>query len=247
MTSGGQPGTPVAIAARALVLLAAAGACVLAALLVRGEDVAPPLAYACPMHPEARAAAPGACPICGMSLALAAAPPAIAADDLTTVTSLVIARDLVGPAWTDGPGMLRALFYRDEVPLLVPGEMARFEPASGGAGKARYAGVIGPGVDPATVAVSFVLTSGAAGQGVGRLELASRNGKALVVPYRSVIRSPPGPYVLAVAPDGRTLVPRPVILGRVFVGFATVVAGVGEGDRLVGDLASLYDADWRGR
>jgi heavy metal-binding protein len=57
------------LAIRVLVLAAAAAAVAASALLSRSgaPGVAGP-GWGCPMHPEVRAAAPGACPICGMAL-----------------------------------------------------------------------------------------------------------------------------------------------------------------------------------
>jgi hypothetical protein len=138
-------------------LLAVAAAALAAAVAIGlgGRDaaeVAAAVRYACPMHPEVRAGAPGECPICRMALervgrqapitmhAAAAESADFAAvenvrrhnivDFARRHTLLVPLCELRGPASVDTDGEVAALFYDDEVASLQDGELGTFTPTA---------------------------------------------------------------------------------------------------------------------
>ena len=63
---------------------------------LRGNMAPPPAEYTCPMHPEVRAIAPGACPKCGMALEPVAAPPPAARTEWVCPMHPEIVRDAPG-------------------------------------------------------------------------------------------------------------------------------------------------------
>jgi hypothetical protein len=135
---------------RILLLVATAGAVAAAvAIGVRGRAGGDSGArYACPMHPEVTAAAPGQCPICRMALEPVSRDPAAGATgrremaamaDLTAVENvrkhkifdfvrrrslLFNVRELRGPAWVDGDRVITALLYNDQIDALAADEPA---------------------------------------------------------------------------------------------------------------------------
>lgn len=140
------------IVAVRLALLGLAAAAVIAAVAIaargRAGGGAPAVQWACPMHPEVRAAAAGECPICKMALERVgrgggAVGRADAADlaavenvrkhnivDFVRRRSLLVpARELRGPAVVDADGTLSALFYVDEIAALAEREAGTFTPA----------------------------------------------------------------------------------------------------------------------
>jgi hypothetical protein len=136
----------------ALLGLAVAAVFAAAAIGLRGQrGGAPAVQYACPMHPEVRAAAAGECPICRMALERVGRAaggagytnPADSADlaavenirkhniiDFVRHRSLLVpARELRGPASVDADGAVTALFYDDEIASVDEGERGTFVPA----------------------------------------------------------------------------------------------------------------------
>jgi hypothetical protein len=242
------------LAARVVALVAA-----LAALAVAWRRDAPAgRAYVCPMHPEARAPAPGVCAICRM--ALRAAPPARAAipdEAVGTPLMLTVAREVSAPAWRDGDGVV-ALLYGDELALLAPGETAQLHLGRRALALRRDDTPPRPW-DQATFTTRWrpvkrgrdgddsvggrhgdASVGGRDGDdNVGWLELARRTRATLVVPYSAVIASPAGPYVLVVA--GQTLSPRPIVTGRTLFDFITVLGGVTPKERLIVRDAVFFD------
>jgi multidrug efflux pump subunit AcrA (membrane-fusion protein) len=65
----------------------------------------------------------------------------------------------------------------------------------------------------------------------------------MVLPYRAVLQSPSGPYVLVV--DGDAIARRPIETGRVFFDFVTVLAGLGSDERVVIADAILVETERR--
>jgi hypothetical protein len=143
------------IVALRLLLLAVAAAALAAALAigVRGRgDTQAAVRYACPMHPEVRAGAPGECPICRMALERVGKPAApltranaAESADFAAVENvrrhnivdfvrrrslLVPARELRGAASVDPDGTVSALFYDDEVAALDDAELGIFTPTA---------------------------------------------------------------------------------------------------------------------
>jgi len=137
------------VAFRVLLLLLAAGALVAAAVITvrdhTGGDSG--TRYACPMHPDVRAAARGECPICGMALEPVghdAPMPSREAPGMADVAAvenvrkhniidfvrkrslLFSDRELRGPAWVERDGTITAVFYRDQVAALRADEPGSF-------------------------------------------------------------------------------------------------------------------------
>ncbi|HVV53360.1 MAG TPA: heavy metal-binding domain-containing protein [Polyangia bacterium] len=237
------------VAVRALLLVLAAAALAAAlALGVRGAGGAPAGAavYACPMHPEVRAAAPGECPICRMALERVGRPAAgtwraaaAEAADFAAVENvrrhnivgfvrrhalLAPAREMRAPASVDADGTVAALFYDDEIEALDAEEIGTFTPA--GAPARGFAVRRLPGAatawDRSTARVRFAFDAGPRGDApragrAGWVELAPRPRQVLAVPASAVLQSPEGPYVLAWTGRGFTFERRPIEIGETYL------------------------------
>jgi hypothetical protein len=145
------------IVAVRLLLLALAAAALTAAVAIgfngrEADQAAAAVRYACPMHPEVRAGAPGECPICRMALERVGrqAPATMRAAatenadfaavenvrkhnivDFVRYRSLLVPlRELRGPASVGAGGEVTALFYDDEIASLEEGETGMFTPTS---------------------------------------------------------------------------------------------------------------------
>ena len=275
MRMTGRSGSALILAARVLLLLLAAGVAAIGFVLSTKDVDAvgeASLSYVCPMHPEVRASSPDAeCPICHMALEpIASRPPAtqrsdgdgerpafpLAAGaelrsvrDVTHAQVRVSARDMRAPAWLESPDVGVALLYRDESALLAPNEDGRFFPAAGQAGgiDVRLTGDVPVRRDGAMSLVRFHVQASAALEPnqTGWLQLSGRLRKDLEIPYSVVIQSPAGPYVLIVAADNRTLTKRPIEIGRVRFGYASVLAGVNDKDRIAAMNTFFLDAERR--
>jgi multidrug efflux pump subunit AcrA (membrane-fusion protein) len=233
------------------------------------------LSYVCPMHPEVRASSPDAeCPICHMALQpLKPSPNAPSTDgdsdrpafplapgtelrsvrDVTRAQVRVSALEMRAPAWLESPEMGVALLYRDESALLEPNEDGLFTPAGGPSRRSpagievRLTGEPPVQRDGSTSLVRFHVPAGAAAapDQTGWLKLRERIRKDLVIPYSAVVQSPTGPYVLVVAADKRTLTKRPIEIGRVLFGYASVISGVNDRDSIAVMNTFFLDAERR--
>jgi hypothetical protein len=246
------------IVALRLLLLAVAAAALAAALAIglrgrqsqgqgQGNADRAAVRYACPMHPEVRAQAPGECPICRMALervgrSAAATNRAAAAEsaDFAAVENvrrhnivdfvrrrslLVPARELRGPASVAPDGTVSALFYDDEIAALDDAERGIFAPTA--APQLTFAVRREPGQverwDRSTSRIRFRFT--AAGHDsvpprpldVGWVELAPRPRQVLTVPASAILQSPEGPYVLAWTGVGFNFEKRPIEIGETFL------------------------------
>jgi hypothetical protein len=148
-----EPTSLAIVAGRALLLSVAIGAVVVALLVRRPPDAS--VLYACPMHPEVTARAPGDCPICRMALEPAAggaaagnearraagtAEPAAlrltqrdrlhAFDSVSLVKPYGTALEMRAVAWADGARGGVALLHTDESELVEAGEVGRFQPST---------------------------------------------------------------------------------------------------------------------
>ena len=251
--------SPLVIAGRMLLLLFAAGAAV-SAFLLTGEDAGsdPAAQYACPMHRDSTASAPGECPICGMALrrlgvggsapfasidALARGQP----DLVEVVRRRVFTHTLHAPAWLERPRMVRALLYDDEIKTLTPAEPALFYPTGPGPRvDVRLATGLATPWDASTSLIEFhvegvdpKLPIGTAGW----VELANRPRSALVVPSSSILQVNEETYVLTVSGDGRAFAKRPVHIGKTVFGLTTVVSGLYERERVAARSVFFLDAE----
>jgi hypothetical protein len=283
--SGGGAPPPAPVGARAqriariAVLVVAAGA-VAAAFAIAGRGGpgaagARAAAYACPMHPEITAAAPGECPICGMALEATAraaarrapadepAAAALAAGAARPIdyavrpaARMIVPRQTLAPAWIEGDGTGAALLHEDELAALAPDEAATFVPSAGADAHGAEDGAPvridptprpAPSGDAALRMVTFRFAAGAERPvgEVGWVKLAPRNRPAVIVPASAVLRSPAGPYVLVSSADQHRFEKRGVRLGRALPGVVIVAAGVDAGERVATANAPFLDAERR--
>jgi hypothetical protein len=214
------------------------------------------------MHPSVTAAGPAACPICGMALVAMVARPRAAlaprpsapgdvaraeAGDVETVRVRQSSVEVDAPARVTGDGAVEAVLYRDELLTLQPGELARFTPVKGTPLGATLTAEAPVPHDQATLRVRFRLdTTDTLTEGqTGRLWLAARPRKTIVVPESAVLLSPAGPIVLVEPPGGGTTVPRAVQIGTTSFGLVAVTAGLTEGERIAVRHAFFLEADRR--
>jgi len=233
--------------------------------------------YRCPMHAEVDSAAPAACPICGMALVRERAThgTAAAADaPVARVARRIVSEAVRAPAWVEADGSVVAMVYRDDVVGISPDQPAVMYPASAPSLGVEVALTDQPATDwdRSTTAVHFrVVARAARADGTvaaagrlaspggdpdpavlrpgeqGLLVIAGRPRELLVVPAGAVLQAPESPYVLALDPVSRQLVPRPVQIGRTNHGVTAVLSGVLEGEPVVASGAFFIDVDARGR
>lgn len=238
--------------ARVALLLAAVAAVAAAFGLARPRHVDP---YACPMHAEVRAVAPGACPVCGMALervkaaADVAAPAAfvVGRPDLVVVRPRVFSRELRAPARAEGDGReIAALLDADDLDAARTEEGGVFTAADGTA--VPIAALEAPVVaaDDATTWVRFRAATAVPPGAIGRVSWPARPRAALALPDTAIIRDAEGPYVL-VAAEGAPMgvEKRKVRVGKGFQSLAVVVSGLAPGERVVADGAFTWDAERR--
>jgi hypothetical protein len=239
------------IVALRVLLLAVAAAALAAAVAIglggrQADQAAAAVRYACPMHPEVRAGAPGECPICGMALERVGHPAtpttrANAAEnaDFAAVENvrrhnivdfvrhrslLVPSRELRGPASVGADGEVTALFYDDEIAALDQAEPATFTPTAAPDIEIALRRVAGPAErwDRSTGRIRFRPVARRGGPRLsvaetGWVELAPRPRQVLAVPASAVVQSPEGPYVLAWTGSGFNFEKRPIEIGETFL------------------------------
>ena len=77
------------------------------------------------------------------------------------------------------------------------------------------------------------------------MKLATRSPRTLVVPDSALLRSSAGPYVLTMAADRRSATKQSVEIGRALYGFASIVSGLRDGERIAVMDAFFLDAERR--
>jgi Heavy metal binding domain len=247
----------VIVALRVLLLAVAAAALAAAVAIGLGGDgrqanPAVAVRYACPMHPEVRAGAPGECPICRMALERVGHPAgplthANAAEnaDFAAVENvrrhnivdfvrrrslLVPSRELRGPASVGADGDVTALFYDDEIAALDDAEPGTFTPTAAPGVVIALRRVAGPAGrwDRSTARIRFRPVAGRPGPRLsvgeaGWVELQPRPRQVLAVPASAVVQSPEGPYVLAWTGSGFNFEKRSIEIGETFLKQGLVV------------------------
>jgi Heavy metal binding domain len=228
--------------------------------------------YLCPMHPEVVGTSASACPICGMALEPRRSHPDFAGVsentlvpptyqgrfffDVTIAKPRPMAREMRAPARIDASGAGTAIFYDDEVALLDPREKGVFTVAGGGDGDATTTQTFQVQLtddpprrqDRSTSAVRFVVTAvapTAAARDGGWIKFPSRTRQLLAVPASAILQSSTGAYVLVASGDRHRIARRAVQIGRVLFGYATILGGVREGERVVAMNTFLLDAERR--
>ncbi|MDP9000312.1 MAG: hypothetical protein M3O46_09395 [Myxococcota bacterium] len=244
---------------RLVLLLLAAAAVFLAFDLASRHDRNTSLstgAYACPMHPEIAATAPGSCPLCGMALTPIPAGsswlPVPAPGEMSVVRRRLVTEEVVAPAWIVDQRCVEALVYNEDLAALTPDERGSFvsgpSGGKGGVGRTvvtRAAARPSPW-DASTSQVRFLVdgnTPPLHPGDVGRLVLLPKTHEVLVVPASAVLRAPEGSFVLAAMADAPTFQRRPVAVGKVLGGFAVVLSGLRDEERIVARDTFFLDAE----
>ena len=259
-----------------LLILAAAAVLVAVVIAVRDRsEGGSGVRYACPMHPEVRATAPGSCPICQMALEPVGRAPGgkghagMAMPDMTAVDNvrkhkiidfvrvrslLPNLREIRGAARVDDDHQISAVLYNDQIDALAPDEPGTFVPTASPQTAIAVTRIGDPAVrwDRSTSVIRFRVDAAPAAAGalpsgeVGWLKLASKSRAVIGVPVSSVLQSPEGPYVLAWKPGGQ-FEKRPIEIGETFSrqGFAVVLSGLRASDRVVSRATFFLDADRR--
>jgi len=220
--------------------------------------------YRCPMHPDIDASAPATCPICGMALVLDVAVHGVAPTAPTTAPAPVVrvgrqifSEAVRAPAWIDANGVIAALVYRDDLVGFAPEVPAVLYPASAPSRGIDVALTADPPTDwdGATAHVHFRVVAAPDPRDAdpalrpgqhGVVVIAARPRELQVVPASAVLPSAEGPYVLALDPVHRRLVPRMIQTGRTHHGATAVLSGLADGDSVVTTGAFLVDVDARG-
>jgi len=231
--------------------------------------------YACPMHPEVTSRAPGECPVCRMALervsaskreAGSAADTSPAAESvdysfpesanqpsyklIASAKRRAFSSVVRAPAWIESDGLVAAILYENQLTGLDSGERGRFFRAAAPAEGVDVHRTAEPPArwDSNTSRVQFRVDPGAPALepgAVGWVQLAARSQELLAVPASAVLVSPQGPYVLVAAPDGRTFTRRSLEIGQVLAGFAIVVSGLREEERVVVGNVFFLNAERR--
>jgi hypothetical protein len=229
-----------------LLALAAAGS---AFALFAADREPPPSAavrYRCPMHPDAVAAHPATCPVCGMALVLdealrrAAAPRSREpAARVARAARRRFAEPIRAPAWVGPDGGVVALLYRDDLIGLRPGQPAQFVAARA---QAVEIGVVLGGEPPTgwdreTARAVFVASPGASGAPSpaehGTIVIAPVARDLLVVPSSAIVQTADGPCAFVIDPASHRAVRRAVSVGREHRDVTAVTAGLADGDVVV--------------
>jgi hypothetical protein len=167
-------------------------------------------------------------------------------------------RELRGPAWVEADGAVAAVLYDDQIAALAADEAATFSPS---AAAPTAAPALAPAValrraeaaparwDASTSLLRFRAAGPAARRAlrandVGWLVLPPKARDVLAVPSAALVPSPDGYYVL-VADGAGGYERRDVRIGETFVkqGFAVVLAGLREHERVAARATFFLDAD----
>jgi multidrug efflux pump subunit AcrA (membrane-fusion protein) len=167
-----------------------------------------------------------------------------------TATRRAFAIGVRAPAFIESEDRILAVLRKDELIGLSPEEGAWFFRATAPRERIEVQLAVEPPApqDPSTVRVHLHPAPGAPklrpGQ-TGWVELATRSRELLLVPSGAVLYSAQGPYVLVAGADNRTFVTRQLEIGSVSGGFAVILSGLQEGERIAVGSAFSLDAERR--
>jgi hypothetical protein len=169
---------------------------------------------------------------------------------VAAATRRIVAREVHAPAWLEPGGIVVAVLYKDELAGLARGEHGLFFRAAAPTAGVDVRPTAEPPAewDPATFRVRFRVDPGAPGLDpgdVGWVKLAARRRELLVVPSAAIVNSPQGAYVLVASMDGQTFSKRYLETSRVFSGFAVVLSGLREEERVVVGNTFFLDVERR--
>lgn len=239
-----------------------------------------PSTYVCPMHLEVVATQPIDCPICRMRLEPAQPPsraktkgaalpeegdtepatgftlPKKAEFRRFDATSRVLVRpmslEMRAPASAESDESGTALYYRDEIEVLEPGEVGLFSPATRATTddprgiEVRVSDDAPLRWDERTALVRFVAQKGELRPGeAGSVKFSTRVRKGLSVRASAIVEGPDGPHVFVTSDDRRTLTRRRVEIGNVIYDLASVLSGLRENEYVVSKFAFLLDVERR--
>jgi len=158
-------------------------------------------------------------------------------DAVSRVKRFETSQEMRFPAWAAHHDTGFALVYSDQAKLLVAGESGQFWPLNepGAGSTVRISGEPPEPWDGSTVRVRFHAAPGVSlpVNGTGSVKFATRLRRDLVIREGAVLRSPEGPYVLVATNERHTLTKRPVEIGSVVYGYASVISGLKEDEWVV--------------
>jgi len=255
-------------------LFVAAGAAFAAiSLFFNNSDHNAHASYVCPMHPEVRSNSPGTCPICRMALepVVRGSHPSAAMPDMTAFENvrnhkildfvrvhslLPNLREIRGPAWVESDDQIAAVLYKDQIDALAPDEPGTFALTALPKVSLPVTRLSIPSKpwDRSTSVIHFRIDASRAAQQnrqvkvgqAGWLTVASKPRSVLGVPASAVLQEPEGPYVL-VWEGGARFKKQPIEIGELFSrqGFAVVLSGASQNDRVVARATFFVDAERR--
>jgi hypothetical protein len=229
--------------------------------------------YVCPMHPKVTSPKPGSCPTCKMDLVPqkpGAAPrptqtgaesePSLTVSNhaemrhyeaVARVRSYALAKEMRFQAWMQDAETGVALLHLDEIELLEPNEEGFFTPLKPRKGdppegiRLELTGEPTTKWDRSTALVRFRVSpkAGLLPLQTGSVKFEGRLRRGLVVQASAVLQSPEGPYTLVVTDRRRTLTKRPIEIGSVVHGYATVISGLRRGEEVAATHALFLDAE----
>jgi hypothetical protein len=185
------------------------------------------------------------------SFSLPSEPEFRAFDAVSRTKIYPLSLEMRAPASAESTEAGSALYYLDESELLEPGEEGWFSPQSrattdphgirvrvSDAPRVRY--------DARTVLVRFVAEPGTLEAGeVGSLKFETRIRRGLVVREGSIVESADGPHVFVMSDDRRTVSRRAVEIGNVIYGYAAVVSGLRENEKVAARYAFQLEVERR--
>jgi hypothetical protein len=172
---------------------------------------------------------------------------------VSRVKSYALSKEMRVPAWMEDQETGVALLHLDEVELLEPKEEGFFSPLKPKKDdppegiKLALTDEPPKKWDRSTALVKFRVSpeAGLVPLQTGSVKFEARLRRGLVVQASAVLQSPEGPYTLVVTDGRRTLTKRPIEIGSVVHGYATVISGLRRGEEVAATHTLFLDAERR--